>query len=115
MPITRKGIYHNLDESKYVVSNDDMTFYFSSKYYLRRFLSTYKDERNKLRKSFERYDIMMNYELLSDISLYNRIEKRGYKCVAKGVKLSCQETYLYALAKTINKTTNDWYETQRLK
>jgi hypothetical protein len=50
MPATKRGVYHNLRESEYAVSNTEIAFFFSSEFVMNKYLSGYKDNREK-RKS----------------------------------------------------------------
>jgi hypothetical protein len=117
MPATRKGIYHNLRESKYTISNGEIVFYFSSEFYLHKFLEGYKAHRlsflEKLAKNV--VDNPLNMETLADISYYKSVEKRGFFCRLKGGKINWEELHKYALRKMTEKNTPDWSRTQKPK
>jgi hypothetical protein len=110
MPATLKGIYHNLKESEYVVSNSEITFFFSSELYLTKFMNGYKDNRKKLmeRTKKETTHVNLNLNTLSDITLYKTIEKRGFLARLKGVDLNWQDLEKYALRKMTEENTSDW-------
>lgn len=117
MPPTRRGIFHNLKESKFVISNTEIMFFFSSKLYMQKFVDEYKENREQL---FERIDTKgtlryLNMETLADIMLYQRIEKRGFRSWMKGVDISCENLHKYALRRMTEKNTLDWYVMQRPK
>jgi hypothetical protein len=110
MPATLKGIYHNLKESEYVVSNSEITFFFSSELYLTKFMNGYKDNRKKLmeRTKKETSHVNLNLNTLSDITLYKTIEKRGFLARLKGVDLNWHDLEKYALRKMTEENTSDW-------
>jgi hypothetical protein len=105
MPATRRGIYHNLRESKYVVSNGDITFYFSSPFLMNKFMLGYKEYRNHYRKLDE---TPYNTDILSDIAFYNDTEKRGFFVRFKGAKINQDDLYKYALRKMTEKESFEW-------
>lgn len=73
-------IYYNINESTIKFKYNDFTFYFSSQFYLDKFKRLYakyiKDETNKLNV---KYGSNLIIDELLLISLYKRIEKRGFK------------------------------------
>jgi hypothetical protein len=105
MPITRGGIYHNLRESKYTVSNTEIVFFFSSELYLNKFLREYQKNRDCYRK---RIKSPLNTDILSDIETYEDIEKRGFFARFKRDKISKDDLYKYALRKMVDTETLDW-------
>jgi hypothetical protein len=50
MPATKRGVYHNLRESKYAVSNTEIAFFFSSEFVMTKYLIGYQDNRDKYKK-----------------------------------------------------------------
>lgn len=133
MVMTKRGIYHNLNESEYAISNSEVALFFSSRFYLNKFLDEYKNYRNEFKIRLQRSMNIdkMNVDLMADIHLYKDIEKRGFRAVlnqdvAKNVvilndslkgkgELTWQELRLYALQRMIVQNTKDWYETQGQK
>lgn len=79
-----RGIYYDLNESDYYMifksNNKEVKFYFSSLFNRRRFIeksnSYLKNENLKL-DTF--YNVNINATLLLLISLYKKIEKRGFR------------------------------------
>lgn len=73
-------IYYNINESTIKFKYNNFTFYFSSQFYLDKFKRLYakyiKDETNKLKV---KYGSNLIIDELLLISLYKRIEKRGFK------------------------------------
>lgn len=117
MPRTKRGIYHNLKESKYTVSNTEIVFFFSSKFYMNKYLNEYKENREQFlaRLIKQNEAIPLNLEILADLSLYRCIEKRGFRACIKGVDIGWEELHQYALRKMTNKNTLDWFEIQKPK
>lgn len=112
MPATKRGIYHNLKESTYAVSNSEIAFFFSSRIYLRKYLAEYKENRVKFLERIERNKtpIPLNLSILADLTLYRQIEKRGFRACVKGVEIGCEDLHQFALRKMTVKSTPDWYE-----
>lgn len=116
MPATLRGIYHNLRESKYIVTNDEIFFFFSSQKYMEKYLNGYKEFRRDYVNKIKMYKMIhLNMETLADIVFYVQTEKRGFHAQLKGANISWQEIQKYALRKMIEKNTKDWQETQRTK
>jgi hypothetical protein len=110
MPATLRGIYHNLRESKYTISNGEIVFFFSSEFYLKKFMNGYQANRlNFLEKMAKNVvDTSLNMNTLADISFYKQVEKRGFLAWLKGVEMSWQEIEKYALRKMTEQNTLDW-------
>jgi hypothetical protein len=109
MPATVRGIYHNLRESKYTASNSEVVFFFSSKLYLNKFMNGYHENRKKMNTRFNvGNDIPLNFNTLSDVLFYEKVEKRGFFVRLKLSPVSFDELYKYALRKMNDKQTLDW-------
>lgn len=108
MPCTKRGIYHNLYESKYVASNSDVTFYFSSRLYLNKFIERYSGERIKFKNKIKPINTNLNMDILSDINLYKEIEKRGFRVTLFGTDIDWNELNKYALRKMNENKTLNW-------
>lgn len=125
MPATRWGVYHNLKESEYVISNREITFYFSSEVYLNKFMSGHIEYRKSfvknLKSDINRTQIKLNLNTLADIIFYKTVEKRGFLARLRGVDMNWQDLQKYALRKMIERNTSDWLRipkpklTERLK
>jgi|SRR6185312_650529 len=115
MPPTKRGIYHNLKESKYTISNTEVVFFFSSRFYMRKFLDGYKEYRLFFNKNMSKIAGVnpLNMDILADISYYEDIEKRGFYVWLKGVDISCEDLHRYALRKMTEANTLDWQEIQK--
>jgi hypothetical protein len=110
MPATKRGIFHNLRESKYVVSNGEITFYFSSEFYLSKFLEEYQGNRLKFKKKMESLleDHPFNMDTAADIQLYESIEKRGFFARILREKITKENLYQYALRKMTQNDSGEW-------
>lgn len=94
MAMTRNGIFYNLDESFYKVEMEDtgLTFVFSSLLHKDKFLEEYEDFRKKINKSLsQRFNLPIEQKLIADLTLYKKIENRGFKVTAKGVSFEWQK------------------------
>jgi hypothetical protein len=110
MPATTKGIYHNLVESKYVISNSEITFYFSSKFYLNKFMAEYPEHREQFKSKMENLlkESPFNVTVLADIKLYKTIEKRGFFVRFRGAKITEEDLNRYAINNMVNRETLEW-------
>jgi hypothetical protein len=111
MPCTIRGVYHNLKESKYTISNSEVVFFFSSKYVMNKFLARYQDHRNEYLTRFEKLGgrIPLNVHIFADIKLYKDVEKRGFRVTLKGSDLTEDELYKYSLRKMIEEKPQIWF------
>lgn len=113
MSVTRRGIYHDLTESEYVISNGEITLFFSSRVYMKKFLRDYEANRGKWRKrlvSREKEPLPINLDTLADVLLYEEIERRGFRAVVMGVEYDWERLLQYALGQGIKKHTTNWRE-----
>lgn len=117
MPITKRGVYHNLKESKYVVSNKDITFFFSSEHTLNKFMSGYLFNREKQNKKVEHLTDLtknpMNFDTMHDIECYKESEKRGFYVWLKGVSISEDSLYHYSVRMMTEKNSPEWLRIER--
>ena len=93
MAITRNGIFYNLDESFYKFEMEDtgLTFVFSSLLHMVKFREEFEIFRKKINKSLsQRFNLPIEQKLISDLTLYKKIENRGFKVTAKGVSFEWQ-------------------------
>ena len=116
MPVTLRGVYHNLKESEYTVSNTEIVFFFSSEFYLNKFMSGYQKNRKKFISHLEKnVDTTLNMNTLADLSFYKTIEKRGFRAWLKGVDMKWEELQNYALRKMTEPSTLNWSRIQKPK
>ena len=80
MKTTVKGICLNLNESEYYFKYKGLIFYFSSEFYKNKFanqiLNFIETETLKLQV---KYNLNINFDILFMLSLYKKIEKRGFR------------------------------------
>lgn len=76
---TRNGVELNISESKYITYYKDFKFYFSSMFYKKKF-ETRMNEFIELetQKIIAKYKVNITIDIYLLISLYKRIEKRGF-------------------------------------
>lgn len=119
MPKTKRGVYHNLRESEYTVSDSEsgIVLFFSSRFYRRKFLEGYIENRKllyeRIRRSID--DPSLNVDCYADAYFYKEIEKRGFYVWVNGVTTEWQDLRKYALQKGIEKISPVWLETQKPK
>lgn len=85
---TRNGIELDLEKSNYIYEYNELKFYFSSEFYLRKFkqnLHYYLFTENS--KLISRYQVKVNMTLYFAIALYKKIEKRGFYITYNGENL----------------------------
>lgn len=94
---TRNGIFYNLEHSDYRVYVPDTktTFIFSSKLYLTKFEEQFNINREEQKIKFRsRYKLNIETNLLFDLMLYIKIEKRGFLIINEGGQELCQENLI---------------------
>lgn len=85
-------VYQDIEESPFYYDYEDFKFYFSSQFYRRNFKLKVEDYiKQETYKLKNRYKIFNNkfYEILKEvllISLYKKIEKRGFKVYLNEVR-----------------------------
>lgn len=110
MPATKRGIYHNLKESKYTISNKEIVFFFSSELYLNKFIEGYETHRMFFLDKLEKLtgETPLNMETLADIAYYVSVEKRGFRAWLKGVDINWEDLNNYALRKMTEEESPSW-------
>lgn len=95
---TQRGIYTNLDESDYYFSINGLRFYFSSEYYLKKFMTTFRNYiETESKKIYDKFNINIDFKLFLLVALYKKIEKRGFKVEYKNVPISKHTIFLAKL------------------
>lgn len=110
MPATQRGVYHNLNESKYTVSNGEIVCYFSSELYLNKFLDGHQTYREAFieKLSYITNQNILNMATLADLTFYRQVEKRGFRVSFKGMNISLEEMYAYALRTMKEEKAPEW-------
>ena len=99
-------VYKNIEDSDYVFDFQRFTFYFSSKFYIEKFkkeLDNYIDIEQK--RLIKRYDTILDSSEYLALSLYKKIEKRGFRVYFKNdiknyppIRLRENETFSISLS-----------------
>lgn len=92
--LTVRGIAYDLELSPYkseiIYNQEKITFKFSSKMYETKFNDKLVENRNKINTSLSnRFGFNISNDLLSDIILYSKIEKRGFLIISEKEKYRC--------------------------
>lgn len=101
---TRKGIFHNIEESDYPFTVGEITFYFSSPTYRQKFMNRYHEELERFNESamnIYKRQFNLNFIELSLIRLYTLIEKRGFYIILRGEKVTCLESLTFHLVTNV--------------
>lgn len=82
-------IYKDLNESIYIFKYDNLTFYFSSKFYLEKFIREYSEFlKNEIMKLKIKYKCNIYCDDMVLLFLYKKIEKRGFRVLFKDNELN---------------------------
>lgn len=83
---TIRGVYHNIEESDIYLQVDNFILYFSSNFLKGKFVGLYDEYyrkvNNRLIKIYE-----TDYTPLIIISLYKKVEKRGFRVYYKDIRI----------------------------
>lgn len=111
MAKTYRGVYHNLLETEFEISNGEISLFFSSRFYMDKFLKEYKEERVQFIKRIKRIftDLPYRIDMLADIHLYKEIEKRGFRATFNGGEITWQDLHQLGFLKEMNRNIRDWY------
>jgi YHS domain-containing protein len=102
--LSRRGIAYNFKISPYKYTEQDITFYFSSQLHKDSFISKLKENRNKINDSLSnRFKIDVEFNKLADISLYKKIESRGFLLKIKGDYI-CHDEIKLGIEKVMKKS-----------
>lgn len=96
---TRSGVYHDIKESEYAVSDGKLYLFFSSATTIKKFMTGYEENRKKMDARYERLmndGVTVNQDVLFDLMFYKKIEKRGFYCVLNGKEIDEEEFREYA-------------------
>lgn len=79
-----------LDKTPFKLVRDDYEFYFSSQYNLKRFLNKEEEEIKRISVSLSnRFKFHIEANDLARISLYSKVESRGFLIKYKGIDFQC--------------------------
>jgi hypothetical protein len=96
---TVRGVYLNLEDSTYIVTNGELNLFFSSTSRLGKFLIGYVENRKKTEKKMKGIigETTYPYEYVSDIEFYNQCENKGTFVLLNGKQISLEEMESYIL------------------
>lgn len=87
-------VYYDLNLSTYKLNYKRFTFIFSSKFYINKFekeLENFIDIEDK--KLYSKYKIVLDANEYLALSLYKKIEKRGFKVLFLGKEIKENESF----------------------
>lgn len=88
--LTRNGIERDLIKSPYTFTTNSITYFFSSKMYLEKFMAECDINRDSMYYNlYRRFNCKVKITELYDLVLYSKIEKRGFLVKHKGVYFDC--------------------------
>lgn len=85
--ISTRGVYRNIEESSIYYVIDNYTLYFSSDLNKHRFMSKYDDYYFRVNQRLNRI-YKLDYLPLILISLYKKVEKRGFRVYYKNRRIA---------------------------
>jgi uncharacterized protein YueI len=96
---TIRGVYLNLEDSTYIVTNGELNLFFSSTSRLGKFLLGYIENRVKVEKKMKGIigETTFPYEYVSDIEFYNQCENKGAFVLLNGKQITLEEMEAYIL------------------
>lgn len=92
--LTRGGVAYNLNDSPFRTTikyqHEILTFVFSSNYIANKFINKISSNREKLKETLtKKYNIEITNDILADITLYMKTEKRGFLIIGRDA-YTCQ-------------------------
>ena len=86
-------IYNDINESNYIFTYDRLIFYFSSKFYLEKFVREYSDFiKDETMKFKIKYKCNAYIDKMLLLLLYKKIEKRGFRVLYNDTNI--RENYM---------------------
>lgn len=107
---TARGVYHDLTESEYFYTVDDMIFIFSSLFYRDKFANIYEEEIERFNQALNNVykDKFSIYgDKLALIRLYAMIEKRGFYLIIGGFEVKCLEDLAFVVMPNLKNKSDD--------
>ena len=98
--MSRNGIFYDLKKSNYRYfteynNGDRAEFVFSSSLYYDKFFNRIAENRRSVCESIsKRFNLNCEFNILSDISLYCKIEKRGFLIYYNGKSMNNESCFL---------------------
>lgn len=96
--LTKSGICLNIKESNYCILKYELIFYFSSEFYMNKFLNNVDNfVTTESLKMKNKYKINSNLELYFALAYYKKIEKRGFFIYDDVSKKEIKEQNLFVI------------------
>lgn len=106
--ITRNGIFYDLTNSHYKHKIEDLTYVFSSKLHLEKFVKKLQENRDIINYSLsKRFGYSVDVSQLADLVLYKKIESRGFLIISDRGNSLCKDHIKYAGGKVTIKTLEE--------
>ena len=87
-------VFYDLNESEYKLDYKRFTFVFSSKFYIDKFKKEIDNFINiEDKKIYSKYKVILDTEEYLALSLYKKIEKRGFKVYFLGNEIKENESF----------------------
>lgn len=107
--LTYRGICYNLELSPYEViinyGDDEIVYKFSSEMYKTKFLERIEEEREDIKNSLsKRFGLSFEVDVVSDLRLYSKIEKRGFYVKNKLEVFNCLNNIKFVGQNVIQKS-----------
>lgn len=94
--ISRNGVVYDLNISPYRHTVNGLTFVFSSKLHLDKFIKKLKENRDIINYSLsKRFNMTVDVSQLADVVMYRKIETRGFLIVTAEGKELCQNNITF--------------------
>lgn len=95
MKPTRSRVYYDLKHSEHLervdYRNTTIIYVFSSELYRKKFAEGIKGNREKVNSSLSnRFNLELKVNVLADLTLYSKVEKRGFYLIINGEHIECQ-------------------------
>jgi len=86
---SRSNVYRILSESPFTHEEENIKFFFASQNHLDSFTEKKEENRNSINGSLSnRFKMAISLNVLADITLYSKIETRGFYLEIGGVSIS---------------------------
>lgn len=112
MSLTKCGVAYDLEISPYRVMVEGYTYVFSSRMHLNKFKDKLNANRERINKSLTvRFNFPVAINVLCDVTLYERIESRGFLILTETGEKLWQNQYQLNGAKLMPRTYSELLRT----
>jgi hypothetical protein len=94
---TVRGVFLNLEDSTYIITNGELNLFFSSSSRLGKFLLGYVENRMNYEKKVKKLmgETTFPYEYLADIDFYTQTENKGHFMLLNGEQITLDQFEQY--------------------